>query len=188
MVMIDGVEVKYLMEHDGGFFDFAHLTTDNIERIEIIRGPQSTLYGSSAVSGVINIITKKGEGPPKFSVSCEGGSHNTLRELLGLSGGREKINYSFSVSRVNSEGISSAAEGAEEDGCKITTASSRLGFKILEDSELSLVLRYTDAETDIDDGAYEDDPNYSAEKRMFSFKIQFDQPLAKEITETLPTA
>jgi vitamin B12 transporter len=168
MVMIDGVEIKYLMEHDGGFFDFAHLTTDNIERIEIIRGPQSTL---------INIITKKGEGPPKFSISFEGGSHNTLRELLGLSGSTEKINYSFSVSRVDSEGISSAAEGAEKDGCEITTASSRLGFNILEDSELSLVLRYSDADIDIDDGAYEDDPNYTARKKMFSSKIQFDQPL-----------
>ena len=178
MVMIDGIEVKYLMEHDGGFFDFAHLTTDNIEKIEIIRGPQSTLYGSSAMSGVINIITKKGEGKPEFNFSFEGGSHNTFRELLSLSGSAEKINYSFSLSRVDSDGISSAAGGAEKDGCEISTISSRLGFKVFDDSELSLVLRYTRSETDIDDGANQDDPNRTTEKRMFSSKIQFDQPLA----------
>ncbi|MCK4859669.1 MAG: TonB-dependent receptor [Candidatus Omnitrophica bacterium] len=180
MVMIDGMEVKYLMEHDGGFFDFAHLTTDNIERIEIIRGPQSTLYGSSAMSGVINIITKKGEGKPKFNFSFEGGSHNTFRELFGLSGSAEKINYSFSLSRVDSDGISSAAGGAEKDGCEISTISSRLGFKVFDDSQLSLVLRYTDAETNLDDSwpSPHDDSNYITEKRMFSSKVQFDQSLA----------
>ncbi len=178
MVMIDGVEVKYLMEHDGGFFDFAHLTADNIERIEIIRGPQSTLYGSSAMSGVINIITKKGMGRPKFNISSEAGSHNTFRESFGLSGGTEKIDYSFSVSQVDSDGISAAAGGAEDDGCEITNISGRLGFKVLDDSRLSLVLRYTDAESDIDDGANQDDPNYTIGKRMFASKIQFDQPLS----------
>ncbi|MCK4994317.1 MAG: TonB-dependent receptor [Candidatus Omnitrophica bacterium] len=177
MIMIDGVEVKYLMEHDGGFFDFAHLTTNNIERIEIIRGPQSTLYGSSAMSGVINIITKKGEGKPKFSISSDAGSQNTFRELLGLSGSTEKINYSFSLSRVDSAGISSAAGGAEKDGCGITNASSCLGVKVFDDSELNLVLRYTDADIDLDDGADQDDPNSIAEKRMLSSKIQLDQPL-----------
>ena len=178
MVMIDGVEVKYLMEHDGGFFDFAYLTTDNIERIEIIRGPQSTLYGSSAMSGVINIITKQGEGKPEFSISADAGSQNTFREMLGLSGSIEKINYSFSISRVDSDGISSAADGVEKDGCGITNVSSRLGFTVFDDSELSLVSRYTDAENDLDDGANQDDPNCSTAKEMFSSKIQFDQPLA----------
>ncbi len=177
MVMIDGVEVKYPMEHSGGFFDFAYLTADNIERIEIIRGPQNTLYGSSAMDGVINIITKKGEGKPKFNISLEGGSYNTFRELIGLSGGVEKIDYSFSASRIDSDGISSAAGGAENDGCEINNISGRLGFKAFDDSELSLILRYTDAQSDIDDGANDDDPNYTVEKKMFSSQIQLDQPL-----------
>ena len=178
MVMIDGVEVKYLMEHDGGFFDFAHLTTENIERIEIVRGSQSTLYGSSAMGGVINIITKKGAGKPKFDLSFEGGSHKTFRELLGVSGGTEKIDYSLSASRVDSDGISSAAGGVEDDGCEINNFSSRLDFKMLDDSRLNLTLRYTDAEFDIDDGANQDDPNRTAEKEMFVSNLQFDQSLA----------
>ncbi len=177
MVMIDGVEVKYSMEHSGGFFDFAHLTTDNIERIEVIRGPQSTLYGSSAMSGVINIITKKGEGRPKFNVSLEGGSNNTFKETLGLNGDTEKADYSLSVSRIDSDGISIAAEGDEDDGCAITSYSGSFGLKLYSDTVLKLVLRYTDAETDLDDGANDDDPNSTAEKKIFSSKIQFDQAL-----------
>ncbi|MBA3066677.1 TonB-dependent receptor [bacterium] len=178
MVMIDGIEVKYPMEMDGGFFDFAHLTTDNIERIEVIRGPQSTLYGSSAMSGVINIITKKGKGKPKFSVSSEGGSYKTFHKSVGLTGGAERGDYSFSVSRVDSDGISGAAGGSEKDGSRITTASSRMGLKMFGSTKLGLSLRYNDGESDIDDGANNDDPNYTAEKKMFCGGINFDQPVA----------
>jgi len=69
--MIDGVKVYDPMAPSADF-DFANLTTDNIERIEIIRRPQSSLYGSDAIGGVINVITKKGEGKPKFTTSFEG--------------------------------------------------------------------------------------------------------------------
>ncbi|MBM4308851.1 MAG: TonB-dependent receptor, partial [Deltaproteobacteria bacterium] len=85
LVLIDGVEVNDSMS-PGRSFDFANLTVDNVERIEILRGPQSTLYGSDAIGGVINIITKKGEGKPKFSLSAEGGSFTTFRETAGVSG------------------------------------------------------------------------------------------------------
>ncbi|MCK4423472.1 MAG: TonB-dependent receptor, partial [Candidatus Omnitrophica bacterium] len=128
--------------------------------------------------GVINIITKKGKGKPKFSISSEAGSLNTFREKISLAGSTDKTDYSFSLSRVDSDGISSAAGGAETDGCAITNVSSQLGFNLFDDTKLSLVLRYTDTKTDIDDGADEDDPNRTTEKKMFSSKIQFDQLLA----------
>jgi vitamin B12 transporter len=94
LVMIDGVEVNDPISV-GRSYDFAHLTVDNIERIEILRGPQSTLYGSDAIGGVINIITKKGEEKPKFFLSAEGGSFTTFRETAGLTGGNKWINYSL---------------------------------------------------------------------------------------------
>ncbi len=175
MVMIDGVEVKYLMEMDGGFYDFGYLTTDNIERIEVIRGAQSPLYGSSAMNGVINIITKKGKGAPKFDLSFEGGSFDTLKKSIGFSGGGKKGNYSFAVSRINSGGLSAAEGGSEKDGSEITSASSRLGFKASGNTKLGLDVRYNDGKSDLDDGANQDDPNYTAHKKIFSSGADIDQ-------------
>ena len=94
LVLVDGVEVNDPSNPDRSF-DFSNITTDNIERIEIIRGPQSMLYGSDATGGVINIITKKGSGDPKLGISFEGGSYSTFKESLSLRGGSERANYSF---------------------------------------------------------------------------------------------
>lgn len=176
LVIVDGVEVNDPMSTDRSF-DFAHLTTDNIERIEIVRGPQSTLYGSDAMSGVISIITKKGEGKLAPSGYFEGGSFSTFRENLGLSGSVDKFNYSLSASHLDSDGINKASNGFENDGYRDTVVSSKLGYKLFENSELSLVTRFTDAKTSIDDGAYDDDPNNTAWWRDFSSKVAFDQSI-----------
>lgn len=176
LVMIDGVEVNDPMSTDRSF-DFAHLTTDNIESIEVVRGPQSTIYGSDAMAGVINIITKKGKGKPKWEISSEGGSYNTFRQSASLRGGTQNSDYSFSFSRLDSEGISKARDGAEKDGYESTTISSRLGYKIFDNAKVNLFLRFTDTETDIDDGAYEDDPNYTMWYRGFASKLEFTQAL-----------
>lgn len=176
LVMIDGVEVNDPMSTDRSF-DFAHLTTDNIERVEVVRGPQSTLWGSDAMGGVINIITKKGEGKPKINLFSEAGSHGTFRESVSLSAGTEKLSYSVSMSRIDSDGISKAADGEEADSYENTTLSSRIGLKVLDNAELNLNLRHTEAHTDIDDGSYEDDPNYVANSETVAFRLEFDQSL-----------
>ena len=74
LVLIDGVKVN----DAGGLYDFGDLSTDNIERIEIIRGPQSALYGADAMGSVIQIFTKKGKGPPRIEASFAGGNLNTF--------------------------------------------------------------------------------------------------------------
>ncbi len=176
LVLIDGVEVNDPMATDRSF-DFAHLTTDNIKRIEIVRGPQSTLYGSDAIGGVINIITKKGKGKPKFSASSEAGSHKTFKEFIGLTGEAENLSYSVSVSRLDSEGISKAVDGSEKDGYENTTLSSKIDWKIFDNSQLSFVVRFTDSQTDLDDGSYDDDPNYTAWWRNFVSKVSFNQAI-----------
>ncbi|MCM8819934.1 MAG: TonB-dependent receptor plug domain-containing protein, partial [Candidatus Omnitrophica bacterium] len=154
LILVDGVEVNDPMSTDRSF-DFAHLTVDNIERIEIVRGPQSTLYGSDAIAGVINIITKKGEGKPTLSGYFEAGSHNTFKENLVLAGNLDKLDYSVSVSRLDTDGINKVASGSEDDGYKNTVISSKIGYKIFDNSELSLVTRFTDAKTSLDDGSYD---------------------------------
>jgi len=83
LVLVDGVKINDPM---WGGFNFADLTLDNIERIEILKGPQSTLYGSDAIGGVINIITKKGEGAIGGSLKSEFGSFATFKESFQLRG------------------------------------------------------------------------------------------------------
>ncbi len=100
-VLIDGAPVN----EPGGAFDFASLTTDNIERIEIVRGPASALYGSDAVSGVIQIFTRRGSGPPSSSLAFHAGSFATRLLLGALAGGTDDLSYAFSLGRRNTEGI-----------------------------------------------------------------------------------
>ncbi|MBI4684247.1 MAG: TonB-dependent receptor [Nitrospirae bacterium] len=88
LVMIDGVKVKSTTT---GSFDFSGINVDDIERIEIVKGSQSTLYGSEAMAGVINIITKKGEGKPKIDASLETGSYGTYKPSVSISGGSKKL-------------------------------------------------------------------------------------------------
>lgn len=102
LVLIDGVEVN---SPTLGSFDFSNLTTENIDRVEILRGSGGTLYGSQAVGGVINIITKKGEGVPTAGVAAEGGNGATHREVFTFSGSRGVVGVSGAVSYLDSEGF-----------------------------------------------------------------------------------
>jgi vitamin B12 transporter len=86
-----------------GQFDFANLTTDNIDRIEIVRGPQSTLYGPRALAGVIQVFTKQGSGPPGITLSAEGGSYDTFRETLESDGQIQQFDYSIGASRLDTD-------------------------------------------------------------------------------------
>src|SRR5262245_3333492 len=83
LVLIDGVKVN---DPTTGQYDFANLTTENIDRIEVLRGGGGALYGSEAIGGVINILTPRGEGPFRFSLSGEGGNGGTHQEVLGVNG------------------------------------------------------------------------------------------------------
>src|SRR5207253_9151324 len=75
-VLLDGVPINQGLQ---GAFNFADLVTDDIDRIKVVRGPQSTLYGPRALAGVIQIFTKQGEGTPTIMLSGEGGSYDTFR-------------------------------------------------------------------------------------------------------------
>lgn len=163
LVLLDGIEMNDPASTGRGF-DFADLTTENIERIEVIRGPQSTLYGSDAMAGVINIITKRGSGKPSFYTSGEGGSFNTFTERAEMSGGTALVNYSFGVSRIDTDGISSAGAkygNTEKDGYRNTSVSAKLGLVPTEDLDVDFILKYNDSTSDIDNtgDAGGDDPN-----------------------------
>ncbi|HEU4631063.1 MAG TPA: TonB-dependent receptor [Gemmatimonadaceae bacterium] len=100
-VLVDGVPVN----QPGGSYDWAHLTTDNVERIEVVRGPASVLYGSDAVTGVVQIFTRQGRGTPAATLGVEGGSLGTVRWTAGLGGGTERVQYAADVARFASDGM-----------------------------------------------------------------------------------
>ncbi|MBN2653495.1 MAG: TonB-dependent receptor [Nitrospirae bacterium] len=133
LVMIDGVKVNSTTT---GSFDFSGLTSEDIERIEIIKGPQSTLYGSEAMSGVINIITKKGSKGHKLSGFVEVGSHGRWNPSLTVSGSSKRINYRFTGSYLLNDGISTAKDGSEKDGYKNAKFSGRTELKLGERAAL----------------------------------------------------
>ncbi len=101
-VLVDGVPVN----QPGGAYDFANLTADNIERIEVVRGPGSVLYGSDAIAGVVQIVTRDGSGGAAGAwASGEAGTYDNLRWEAGGSGGRGPLHGSVSVSRRTTDGV-----------------------------------------------------------------------------------
>ncbi|GAB4535537.1 MAG: TonB-dependent receptor [Thermodesulfovibrionia bacterium] len=156
MVMIDGVRVKSTTT---GSFDFSGISVDDIERIEIVKGPQSTIYGSEAMAGVINIITKRGKGKPKITTSIEAGSYGTFKPSVSVSGGDKGYDYRLTGSYFYTDGISVARDGTEKDGYRNASISGRFGFRPMERLELELSGRYYYDRSELD-AFKKDDPNY----------------------------
>jgi len=159
LVMMDGVRL-YDPISTNATYDLANLALDNIERIEIIKGPQSSLYGSDAMAGVVNIITKKGKGKPAIFASSEVASKSTYTESIGISGSKDKLSYAIESSRQDSDGISKARDGSDKDAYQRTSFNSKFSYNVNEDLEIGMQSLYLRARIDLDDGAYEDDPNY----------------------------
>jgi len=99
-VLLDGIPINQGLQ---GAFNFADLTTDDIDRIEVVRGPQSTLYGPRALAGVIQIFTKQGTGTPGVMIAAEGGSYDTFREWSQSEGKIDGFDYSVGASRLDTD-------------------------------------------------------------------------------------
>lgn len=169
LVMIDGIEMNDPISATRTF-DWANLLTDDIEKIEIVRGAQSTLYGSDAIGGVINIITKKGKGKPVVGVTFEGGSYYTYKGSAYSAGSFKNGDYSVSLTRVGSSGFSMAEYGKEDDGYQNTTFMGKFNINLSEKIKYFFTWRYLDANNELDDGAFDDDPNYNSHTVNFSGK------------------
>ena len=160
LVLIDGIEAN-----DPSFasvFDFGHLLTSDVERIEILRGPQSAMWGSDAVGGVINIITKRGTGPIGATASYEAGRYNTHQVIANVSGAGDMYDFSLNGTRLETDGFSTAPEGVEDDGYDNTTVSFRGGLVPTRDLRFDLVLRDTKTSKDTDAQVFDfpPGPNY----------------------------
>lgn len=155
LVLIDGVEVSD-PSSPAGAVDFSNLWLDNVERIEIVRGPQSTLYGSDAIGGVIHITTRRGEGELGGTGKLEGGSDHTFNQQASAGGSTERVNYSFGVTHIDTDGDSVTPSrlrngvSAEDDNYENWTTSARLGIALSDTLEVNFFGRYIDSETDLD--------------------------------------
>jgi vitamin B12 transporter len=154
-VLIDGIDASN-PGTPGGAFDFAHLLASDIERVEVLRGPQSGLYGANAIGGVISITTKRGSGPPKATVTAEGGSFNTFNQYGSLSGSVGPFDYAFGVAHLRTDGTSNVPLYLQQlqpvnrprltDKYENTTLSSKTGLQISDDFRINSVVRYTDGD------------------------------------------
>lgn len=150
LVLIDGVIVNSPTD---GAYNFANLTAENIDRIEILRGAQSMLYGSDAIGGVINIYTKKGVGKPAVGTFMEYGSFATFREGGHLSGAKGPFDFSASISRWDTSSFSAVnyRRGAfERDGFHNWQASGKLGASLPNDGRVEFNFRWYDSRTSFD--------------------------------------
>jgi vitamin B12 transporter len=132
-VLIDGVRVK---SPTLGQVDLSDLSPDLIDRIEVIRGPQSTLYGADAIGGVVNIITRRGTGP--FSAAVEGaaGNYDTLTGRAGFNGVYKLLDYAFSTSYLESNGQ------FQNDSSDRRSLAGRVGLKLPYDSSIGFIVRH----------------------------------------------
>ena len=145
LVLMDGVQMNSPWD---GNFDFANLSTDNVERIEVLKGNQSALYGSDALGGVINIITRKGKGGLKSYIKSGAGNLGTFREEFHNERGWEKFNYSFAASRTDSSGQYAS------DSYENSSITGRAELKISNDISINYRGYYNKATKEIGIGFF----------------------------------
>jgi vitamin B12 transporter len=152
LTLINGVPVNDASAPGGGF-DFARLDTANIERIEILRGPQSTLWGTDAIGGVVSITTRQPEPGLAGNLFLEGGSFDTLRGGASIGGANDTGEFRLAATRQDTDGISKADEdngNREEDGFESDTYTLRLGLNLPAEAKLTADVLWTEADNEFD--------------------------------------
>lgn len=176
LVLLDGMELNDPISPTRAF-NFAFLPTELIDRIEIVRGPQSTIYGSDALGGVILIYTKRGKGAPQGDISVEGGSYGTFIEQGTVHGGDDLLQYSLGALRRDMSGFSSASSRAgnsEEDGASNSDVTGRVTLSPSKLFDISAVSKFNRGITELDNtgGVGGDDPNREIDSDNFYSRLE----------------
>ena len=148
LVLIDGVEANDPSQDDA--LNWATLTTSDIERIEVIRGPQSAMHGSDAVAGVVNIVTHRADKPLSASVYTEAGSRATRKNGFTIGHKSESFDVRLGASHLESDGDNISIAGDEDDGYKNTSVNLNAGWKVSDELKLSFTARQSDGMNEFD--------------------------------------
>jgi vitamin B12 transporter len=182
LILVDGLPVTDASQFNNSF-DLNFITPDQVERIEILRGSQSTLYGSNAVAGVINIITRK-NGDKKFGVGLNGsfGSYRDFQGNVNVHGNVQRFSYLVSYKREKADGLSDAYDstgkaGFDKDGFRQNAVFAKLGLSAGTRWNLQYLLNWNDYHHNLDEGGYQDDKDYTSTSKYllngFSSEYRF---------------
>ena len=149
VMVIDGMRLSDASSTAGGY-GFANFLVDDADRIEILRGPQSILWGSDAIGGVVNVRTRRAAAPLEGSVAVEAGTHDTVSARAGLGGTSEAVDWRISASRFATDGISARANGTEDDGYRRSAASGTMTYRVAPGISLDLRGYWSDSRNAFD--------------------------------------
>jgi vitamin B12 transporter len=175
LIAIDGVPV-YDASGIGNNFDIRNLSIDQIERIEILKGSQSTLYGSDAIAGVINIITRK-VGVKSFSGNglLSYGSNNSLRANAGINGKTGIVDYDLAYSLFDTKGINEAistAPNPDKDAYQQNSLQAGIGIQAGKNVRIQPYFRYNKIDGDIDQGSFTDELDYTFAQKSYQAGVR----------------
>jgi vitamin B12 transporter len=186
LILLDGVPV-YDASGISGAYDLNLVSVDQVERIEILKGSQSTLYGSDAIAGVINIISKKG-GTKKINATANlaAGSYNTFKGTVGLNGTVKNTAYNVQYSKLYSKGFSTAqyktgVDDFDKDGMDENVFRANISQKIGNKFSVRANTQLSDYKTDADAGQFKDDADYTINNKNTIIGFGADYTIAKLI-------
>ncbi len=193
LVLIDGVEAND--PATGSEFNFANILPDSIERIEVMRGSQSSIWGSDALAGVVSITTRSGKDATHLTSSTEVGSHDFIRSSASVSGDLGKLKYYSQGLYVDTSGANISEQGSEKDGYDQVGFVFNAQYEINPKFNFGLNARYVDSSNEFDDGTFgapvDADNNSDVEQfyglsylKLSAFDNHWNHKIAVSLTDT----
>ena len=176
-VLIDGVPVNL----PGDTYDFAHIPVDNVDRVEIVRGPQSALFGSDAMSSVVQIFTRGGPASPVVDYTLEGGSFHTLRQAASVRSSFRSLDFSNTFSRSDTDNV------AENNDYRNASYFGNFGYTPDPNQSVRLTLMHTSVRAGTPgptaEGFFSFDPTSWMQRRELAAGLSYDALLGSRVTQ-----